>query len=398
MGLLWDTLARYASLLGAAWRPAPGRRWPSVRRILVMAGFVPLFTLVQAVHLVCLLLDHVLFPGFRRVPVTAPLFVLGVPRSGTTLTHRVLAQDPNMTTFTVWECLLAPSIIQRRLCVALAWLDARIGSPGGRLLGLLDRHVFAALDDVHAMDLSAPEEDYLALLPVMACFILVIPFPRAERLWRLASVDAGGLSGGERRRLMAVYRGLLQRHLFVHGPDKRLLSKNAAFAGMAATLAEAFPDARFLRCNRAPESVVPSQLSSIRGGVALFDSDPDGTVFTDRMVEVLSIYYRSLDDALPAPGGTRHVVIKMDTLKSDLAGALRGAYEALGLPLDASFDSLLDVEAEAARRYRSRHRYNAGEFGLDSARIASAVKGGHDHAPGSRAPIATPARVGHEGS
>lgn len=377
LALISDSAARYGAVIAAAWCPAPGRRAPSVRRVVVMAAFVPALLLVQSVHVLCLALDHVLFPGFRRVPVKEPLFVLGVPRSGTTLTHRALAKDPALTTFTVWECLLAPSILQRRIVRGLARLDRAVGRPGARLLGWLERRAFAALDDVHAMNLTAPEEDYLALLPAMACFILVVPFPAAEPLWRLAGLDHGAMREPERRHLLAFYKGLLLRHLYVHGPDRRLLSKNAAFAGMAASLRETFPDALFLRCDRDPETVVPSQLSSIQGGVALFDSDPDGAVFPDRMLSVLRGYYDALESALPRAGGPRHIVFDMETLKSDLAGSITRAYAHLGLPLDPSFADDLECEAEAARRYRSRHHYAARDFGLDGAGIASAFKPGH---------------------
>jgi hypothetical protein len=377
LALIRDSVARYGAVVAAAWRPAPGRRLPSLRRIGIMAVFLPALTVVQATHAICLALDNLVFPGFRRVTVRAPLFVLGVPRSGTTLTHRTLAHDPALTTFTVWECLLAPSIVQRRLVQGLARLDRVIGRPGARLLGWLERRVFRALDDVHAMDLTAPEEDYLALLPAMACFILVVPFPAAQTLWRLAEVDRGALPAPQRDRLLAFYKGLLQRHLYVHGPDRRLLSKNAAFAGMAGSLRQAFPDALVLRCDREPESVVPSQLSSIQGGVALFDSDPDGTVFPARMPDVLRGYYEALDTALPRPGGPRHIVFDMTDLKTDLCGAIKRAYSHFGLPLDPAFVATLQREAEAARRYRSNHRYAARDFGLDGAGIASVVGPGH---------------------
>jgi hypothetical protein len=366
--------------------------------VLVMVGFLPLFTLVQAIHWLCLLLDEVLFRGYRRVPVREPLFVLGVPRSGTTLLHRVLSRDPNLTTFQTWECLLAPSITQRQAILGLARLDRAMGRPLARLLAWLERRVFGALDDVHAMDLAAPEEDYLALLPAMACFILVIPFPAAEPLWRLATVDRD-MPEAERRRLMAFYRSLLQRHLYVHGPDLRLLSKNAAFAGMAGTLRETFPDARFVRCDREAQAVVPSQLSSIQGGVRLFASDPENRVFTPRMTDLLRAYYANLAQHLPAAGGPHHATVDMGMLKDDLAGAVRGVYGALGLPLDSAFAVALEEEAAAARSYRSRHRYTAQAFGLDETAIAEAFAGVQDRGGARPAgPDAPPLLAGQQGT
>lgn len=356
LAIIKDVAGRGVALVGAAFTAPPGQRRPSGRRVLTMGAFLPAFFLLQAVHWLCLLLDEVLFPGYRKVAVDDPLIVLGVPRSGTTMVHRALARDPALTTFSTWECLLAPSIVQRRAVLALGRLDKRLGRPLGRLLGWAEGHLFAGLEEVHAMDLAAPEEDYLALLPALACFILVVPFPGAEPLWRLARADRA-LSEDERRRLMAVYRRLLQRHLYVHGPNRRLLSKNAAFAGSAATLKAAFPEARFLVCLRSPDKVVPSQLSAIAEGVRAFAGDPEGRLFADRMPGLLKEYYDSLLDALPPEGGPRHRVFAMDTLKNDLAGTLKGAYRDLGLPLDAGFAAALDEEAEAARAYRSRHAY-----------------------------------------
>ena len=58
-----------------------------------MALFWPLFVLLQAINGAGLMLDYLLFPDFRRVRVREPLFVVGVPRSGTTFLHRLLAGD-----------------------------------------------------------------------------------------------------------------------------------------------------------------------------------------------------------------------------------------------------------------------------------------------------------------
>jgi len=367
--LAGDILKRYGALLAAAVAPPPGRRLPSVRRLLVMAAFVPLFTLGMAFHGLALLLDEVLFPGYRRVDIRAPLFILGVPRSGTTALHRVLAQDPGMTTVRTWECLFAPSIVQRKALLGLARVDRAIGRPLGRLLAWLEKHVFGGLDDVHAMDLTAPEEDYLALLPALACFILVVPFPRAEAFWELGRVDRD-MAEGERRRLMAFYRRLLQRHMYVHGPDLRLLSKNAAFAGMAGTLLETFPDARVICCMRDPLSTVPSQVSAIQGGVALFAGDPDGAVFRDRMPTLLAGYYENLLRVLPPPARRgRHVVLDMAMMKTELSDTVRRAYGILGMALTPSLDAVLEAEAERSRAWRSTHRYDPADLGLDEAAL-----------------------------
>ncbi|WP_462328408.1 sulfotransferase [Thiohalocapsa halophila] len=354
---------------GALFRSPDGVSRVRPRRVLVMLGFLPLFALVQGIHWLGFLLDEIFFRGYRRVQIREPLFVLGVPRSGTTNLHAVLARDPQLTTFSTWECLFAPSVSQRLFWRALGRLDAKLGAPLRRLLGVAERRFFASLDDVHAMSLSSPEEDYFALMPVLSCFILVLPFPQASHLWRMGSFDRD-MPAAERQALLAFYADALRRHLYVHGPDKRLLSKNAAFAAMANSLATQFPDARFLVCLRDPVQTVPSQLSSIRPGLSFFGVPSTSAPLRERFIEQLAFYYRNLHTLAESQAPARTVTKTLPQLKADLAGAVRDAYARLGIPLRADFAATLDAAAATARSYRSGHRYDLAELGLDAAMIA----------------------------
>lgn len=334
-------------------------------RALVMAGFVPLFALVQLIHWIGFLLDEVLFPGYRKVEITEPLFVLGVPRSGTTHLHRVLARDQRFTTFSTWECLFALSVTERRFWLGLGRLDALVGGPMTHLLGWVERHVFGAMDAVHSMRLDDPEEDYFALMPVLAAFILILPFPTDVYLWRMGTFDRD-MPAPERERLMGFYRGCLQRHLYVHGSQKRLLSKNAAFAPLAGTLRECFPDARFLVCLREPASTLPSQLSSVESGVRFFKVLSVTPDFRERLARQLHFYYENLDHALGDMDEKRCAWVTMDDLKSDLFGTIETIYQRLGLTPSDTFRQRLNAEAASARTYRSGHSYSLEQFALDA--------------------------------
>jgi len=363
-------------LLVLAWRslvpPAPVRPGRYLGRILVMAVFLPPFALLQLVHWIGLLLDEILFPRYRRVEIREPLFVLGVPRSGTTHLHRVLARDPQFTTFSTWECLFAPSVTERRLWLGVGWLDARLGRPLHRLLDWLEGHAFGGLDHVHRMSLGDPEEDYFALMPVLACFILILPFPMDPFLWRMGTFDRD-MPPADRRRLMAFYRGCLQRHLYVNGAGKRLLSKNAAFAPLAGSLRDTFPDARFLVCLRTPTETLPSQLSSVESGVRLFrvlDVAPD---FRERLARQLSFYYANLERALDEVSDNRCAWVTMAGLNADLAKRLRAVYAQLGLGLEEGFGEYLALEAQQSRGYRSGHRYSLDQFQLSPETLGPAL-------------------------
>jgi hypothetical protein len=329
----------------------------------VMSGFIPLFALVQSIHWIGFLLDEIFYRGYRRVEIREPLFVLGVPRSGTTHLHRLLAEDTNLTTFSTWECLFAPSVTERRFWLGVGRLDARVGRPLGRLLDRIERLAFGGLDAVHPMRLSDPEEDYFALVPVLASFILILPFPQSDLLWRMGTFDRD-MPESKRARLMEQYGNCLRKHLYVRGQDKRLLSKNAAFAPLAGSLAEQFPDARFLVCLREPQSTLPSQLSSLEPGIAFFGVESVVPDFHERLTAQLGFYYNNLERVLGELPEERCAWVTMHELKSDLAHRMPRIYEQLGLPLSEAFRTAIGRQATEARSYRSAHDYSLARFGL----------------------------------
>lgn len=376
-----------AGLVGL-WPGAGGlARWSGWRRILVMPPFVLVFGLVQLIHWIGFLLDEILFPGYRRVVIEEPLFVLGVPRSGTTHLHRVLAEDPGRTTFSTWECLFALSVTERRFWQLLARLDRAVGAPLARALALIEQRAFGAMEAVHPMRLADPEEDYFALMPVLAAFILVLPFPTDVTLWRVGTFDRD-MPEAQKRALLAFYRGCLQRHIYCHGPDQRLLSKNAAFAPLAMGLRETFPDARFVVCLRDPASTLPSQLSSVDPGARFFgvyDLVPD---FQQRLARQLAFYYRNLEHALGDLPRERCAWVTMRDLKDDLAATVHRVYDHLGLPFAAEFEQRLMELAEQSRRYKSGHRYRIDAFDLPPGILDDLA--GHYAALASRSVMAAP--------
>jgi hypothetical protein len=366
--LFLETTGRVLVLCAASVLPAHAGRLASWRRVLVMLALLPAFLVVQGIHWLGFALDEIFFRGYRRVMIREPLFVLGVPRSGTTHLHRVLAKDPQFTTFSTWECLFALSVTERKLWLGVARIDRLIGAPLTRLVDWLETHAFGTLEQIHPMRLDDPEEDYFALTPVLACFILILPFPQLALLWRMGTFDRD-MPPTERKRLLDFYEGCLKRHLYVHGAHRRLLSKNAAFAPLANSLAERFPDARFIVCLRPPTEVVPSQISSLRSGMDLFGVEELCPDFRERLVEQLAFYYENLHRVVSDLPHEQRVSLEMRALGPELMATVEGAYRHLGLDLDPAFRVSLAEAQEQARQYRSGHRYTAAASGLSTRRI-----------------------------
>jgi hypothetical protein len=195
----------------------------------------------------------------------------------------------------------------------------------------------------------------------------------------------------ERRRILAFYQACLRKHLYVHGTDKRLLSKNAAFAPLAQSLSQQFPDARFIICLRDPIETIPSQLSSIAPGLRFFGIAEDSQPIRERLLEQLAFYYDNLQALVDAHPPRRCVTVTLAELKHGLSAAMTGIYTQLGLPLSDAFADVLRSEAPAARGYRSGHRYTLTQFGLEPADIRTRFASAYRH-PGLRGASAAAAR------
>ncbi len=59
-----------------------------------------------------LFMDYLIFPGFRKVEIKKPLFVIGHPRSGTSFVHLLYAQTDEMTAFETWH-IFCPALTAR---------------------------------------------------------------------------------------------------------------------------------------------------------------------------------------------------------------------------------------------------------------------------------------------
>lgn len=364
-------LQRWLTVFLRSWRPSPasrGKRW-SLQRLAVLLLFWPLLFAVQLINLIGLLLDELLFPGYRRTVVRQPLFVLGMPRSGTTFLHRLLAGDQSrFTTPSLWELLFAPSISQRFFWHGVARLDRLIGRPLGRLLHRVERFFLGGLDGVHKTGLAAPEEDYLALMPVMGCFLLVLPFPDPE-LWRLAFFDRD-LSNRDKRVIMRFYYRFVQRHLYFHGSDRTFLSKNPSFTPMLESLKQSFPDGRFIGCFRNPSEALASQVNSMLIGARLFEGRVDTGYWRERLWQMLVFYCRHTLEELSSLPEDRCFLVTMEGLAPAPSQTVLSIYRRFGWTASHACIQALASEDDRARRYRSGHHYSNDRLGICRDRLA----------------------------
>jgi hypothetical protein len=327
-----------------------------LRRLLLLLILFPVYLMLQGLHWLGFLLDEILFRAYRDIEVKEPLFVTGIPRSGTTFIHRTLARDTSQfTSFTTWEALLAPSITERKIIRALAFVDKAVGRPLHRLIHAMTRRLTGGFEHIHPVGLGAPEEDYLSLLPAGACFILVLAFPASRSLWQLGRFQE--VPDEQRDIVVGFYKACLRKHLYVAGPGKRLLSKNAAFASWIPDLRSAFPDGRYLMCIREPRAALASQLSSLRPGVEFFGTLPAAEVLNLEFQTVFAHAYRILQQEKNSFLVDHLAVVDQRQLKADTRAVLKASLRQLAVPLTPALADSIEEAHNASRQHRSHHQH-----------------------------------------
>lgn len=217
---------------------------------------------------------------------------------------------------------------------------------------------------MHHLSLFEPEEDEWLLVHKLASAFLVFAFPFMDRVKHLLYFDEL-MAPEDKKHLMAYYKRCVQRHLYVHGPDKRVLSKNPSFSAKIQSVNETFPDAKIVCCVRNPYQAVPSFASLMW---FIWGQKPGESTGTPEMrqtlIEAVDHFYRQPMEHLPKLPENRHAFLVYDALTKEPRSTVVALYERLGLAMSPEFADKLDTEQQKARAYKSGHKYSVEDYGL----------------------------------
>ncbi len=341
----------------------PANRSLSLRGIGLLL-FIPLLLLLQLIHWVGFLLDEIFFRDYRRVNIKQPVFIISIPRSGTTFLHRTMAVDHRFTTMQSWECFFAPSIAEKKCCLFFSKIDKKTGKLFSIFFNWVTKKISRKMNDIHAIRLNAPEEDYLTLMPVLSSFFLVLPFPMVDFFWDMGKFDQK-ISREKQKVILDFYKKMLQKHLYVHGQEKIILSKNASFPALVPALLSAFPDCRIICPTRPVDQAFLSQLSSIAGAVRFLGHNHLGTLFRDKFSDLFIHYCLIIENTLKKTDDSRYIVVSMHELQTELAETILNIYCHFSMDIDSITDKNITLADKKARTYVSNHRYDLEMFKIN---------------------------------
>ncbi len=347
----------------------------SLRRVIVMLVLNVGGTLVFTINWICIWADDLFFPQYRNLTIKKPVFILGVPRSGSTLLLRLMARDEhNFTTFKLWEILFAPSIVQRKIFGSLGNLDRKTGGLLSGFIKRIDRRFFESSKPVHQVGLFLPEEDALVLIWIFSTFFLFFAYPFLDQFNAYLKFD-GRMPEKEKKQIMQFYQNMVQRHLYHHGPEKRFLSKNPTFSPWAGALKQRFPDAVFLNTVRHPYQQIPSVISLIVYLTGKFGGNFLKTKnYRDLILDVIKVFYQHPVTQLKTMGKDGYAFILFEDLAADPDKIINKVYEKFELNLREDVQVLLQEKSVVAKKYKSRHRYSLSQFDLTTEKIFEEYK------------------------
>lgn len=334
-----------------------------------MSVFLPVIFFGQVANWIGLILDEIFFRGYRKVAIQDPVFIIGIPRSGTTLLHRIMAQDTErFTSLRLWEIIFAPSITQRKFWTAVHHIDRMFGGRGRGLLLKADRRLFAPLSEIHKMSLFDYDEDDLVLTTIFSSSYMLFPFPFFEETWRHVRFDEE-TSASDQEHIMQFYVACVRRHLYFHGSDKLFLSKNPAFSPKIDAIRRHFPSARVVCSMRTPYEAVPSLISLLHVPWDYFCNDTQGLHFRNRVLELAGHWYRHPMRRAQEWQENRFIFLLYDDLTRDVKSVVTDIYHRFGFSIEEPFVSRLEIEHGRARAYRSNHQYSLAKYGLTAEEI-----------------------------
>jgi Sulfotransferase family len=301
-------------------------------------------------------------PEHAAVPIERPIFVTGLPRSGTTALHRLLTADPAHQGLELWLAEVPQPRPPR---------DTWAANPvfQGIQAGYARHHVeHPEFMGVHYIAADTVEECWQLLRQTMrsVAFECLAHLPTYSA-W-LAGQDWTGPYRRHRRTLALI--GL-------HDSGRRWVLKNPSHLFALDALLAVYPDALIVQTHREPSAVIGSMCS-----LAAQATEGWSTAFRNEVIgaDQLELWARGLGEF--AAARARHdpaLFFDVDyaDFTADPVGTVESVYARFGLPYSgAAADAIRALHgAAAAGPTRPAHRYALPDFGLTAGQVNERFSG-----------------------
>jgi hypothetical protein len=308
--------------------------------------------LENRLHIVDTLRRH---PEITRAPVERPIFIVGLPRTGTTILHELLAQDPANRVPMTWEVQTMWPPPER----ATFHTDPRIAAVDKHFAGV-DR-IIPGFKQMHPMGARLPQECVALMAHDFATMIYHTTHNVPSYQTWLETTDMRWVYASHKRQL---------QYLQWHCPAERWVLKSPGHLWALAGLLAIYPDARIVQTHRDPLKVIASLTSLITylRSMASDHLDPHaiGADWTARLARGLEQTMRVRDEH--RLDSARVFDMQFTEFVADEIAMVRRIYTHFGIAFSTEAESRMRrfLAANPADKH-GRHRYRLADAGLDAA-------------------------------
>ena len=302
------------------------------------------------------------YPQHTEVSVERPIFVTGLPRTGTTVIHRLLTADPAHQGLELWL--------------------AEFPQPRPARETWSQNPVFQQLD-AQFSKAHADNPDYTGLHYMTA--------DEVEECWQLLRQSLHSVSYETLAHLPTYSQWLAdqdwttsyQRHrknlqlIGLNDCGKRWVLKNPSHLFALDALFAAYPDALVVQCHRPAETIMASMCSLAQHTTEGWSNSFSGDVIGQDALETWSRGLRLFDAERAKHDPAQFCDVDYVEFIKDPIAAVEGIYRRFGIEVtDAARTAMTDMHAQSQQGPRApKHTYSLADYGLTEGQVRDRFEG-----------------------
>ena len=294
-------------------------------------------------------------PEIDEQQIIAPLFGLGLPRTGSTATSYLVAQDPTRRSLRTWEAgtpcpppETATEHTDPRIAESQAGID-------------FTNEMFPGFAGMLPTEAEGPQE----------CLLLMAMDFRSQMFEGMAHIPTytRWLLGCDMEPAYRYHKRVLKL-LQWHCPPERWWLKTPAHMHSIDALDSVYPDARFVMTHRDVGKVLPSVCALYDNLSRILTDRPDPVAIGTQNLELWRISLERLIAFRDRGNEHRFHDLAFEDVQRDPVGSMAELYASLGDELtDEVRQRMQDWWVESSKERSGPQRYEAEAFGLDLAAI-----------------------------
>lgn len=295
-------------------------------------------------------------PEIAQEKIQRPIFIIGMPRTGTSILHELLAKDPNLRTPLSWEVARSCPPPENETY----WTDPRIAEVDIKF-NQTDR-LISDFKKMHPLGALLPQECVVMMAHDFASVLFQtfyhVPIYAA---WLQDEADLGPAYASHRRHLQ-----LLQWHC----PAEQWILKSPGHLWALETLLAEYPDAYLIQTHRDPIKVISSLTSLVTTLWSMcrerVDPKEVAKEWSEHIAMALERSVVARENGIVNPDQV--IDIHFDDFMADTFGTIQKVYDFCGLKFTSEAESRMrQFLDENPSDKHGKHTYRFADTGLDLA-------------------------------